>query len=108
MSKGASVVGPGVARLAKSEAGQAAGKAARKVITEGVLNLSKDIAKGGKPRQALKRSLEVSSKDVAKSVAKIAKSQLMKEIENTKTGRAARGKRKPRKKLSVKRKSIFD
>ena len=108
MSKGVSAVGPGVARLAKSEAGRAVGKAAKKAITEGAIKVTEEIAKGEKPKQALKRSLESSSKDVARSVAKIARIQMKKDLENAKSQLPPKGRRKPRKKVQLKRRSIFD
>lgn len=95
--------------MAKSEAGQAAGKAVKRAAAEGVISLSENLLKEKKPKVALKQGLEASSKEIAKSVKKIAKAELMKEEKRAGNASNARGRKKGRKKAVIsKRKSIFD
>lgn len=103
------MLGPAALKMAKSEAGQAAGKAVKRAAAEGLVSLADNVIKEKKPGVSLKRGLEASTKEVAKSVKKIAKAELKKEEKNVANVPASKGKKRGRKRVVVnKRKSIFD
>ena len=103
------MLGPAALKMAKSEAGQAAGKAVKTAAAEGLVSLADNVLKEKKPGVALKRGLEASTKEVAKSVKKIAKAELEKEEKKSANVPASKRKKRARKRVAVKtRKSIFD
>ncbi len=105
MAQGVKVAAPAAIKLAKSEVGQAAGKAVKAAAINGALHLGEEIMKGENVKTSVKRNLKRSSKEVAESVAKIAKKNLEKELDSNKKTKPRKGKQK---KVQPKRKSIFD
>lgn len=95
--------------MAKSDVGRAAGKAVKRAAAEGAISLTENLLKEKEPKTALKRSLESSTKEIAKSVKKIAKAELKKERKNAANASNTKVKKKGRKKVvTSNRKSIFD
>lgn len=105
MAQGVKAAAPAAIKLAKSEVGQAAGKAVKSAAISGVARLGEELLNGENVKASVKRNLKRSSEEVAKSVAKIAKKKIEKELDSNKKKKPRRGKQK---KVQPKRKSIFD